>query len=151
MSLHFFIFAFRKMKKHIRNKIALILSVIILVSSNGVVLSAHSCFSSHVTKISLFGHKGCCSGEKKKCDTNPSSENTFHKSCCSFAVTYHRVDVSSPVVKIGNFSCPSLFPEHIISFSRISFLRSFVLKNTQTPPLIAAGTDRLHAISLLKI
>lgn len=83
------------MKSFFRNSLAVILSAIMLVSSTGVVLGAHSCFSKHGTEVSLFVHKGCCSAEKSTCHSKHSEESAFTMECCQLKITYHKVDVSS--------------------------------------------------------
>lgn len=140
------------MNKRIKNSVAVFLSVIILVSSTGVVLAAHNCFSKAETEVSLFRHKGCCSNEKKDCHSKPQKENSFTKKCCQLKITYHKIDVSSPLVKFSSVSDLKLLPVKQISFSPIIFstdISSCFLN--KAPPFIRAGVSLLHSIHTLQI
>jgi len=139
------------MKKHFKKRIALLLSVIVLVSSNGIVVSAHSCFSSHSTEVSFFNQDNCCSKEKKKCHSKPVDENTIRKSCCNIVVTFHRLDISSQVVKTTALNFTDSFSSVLFSGS-LPALRNFCsLFESKAPPLIRAGVSLLHSIHTLKI
>ena len=140
------------MKNLLRNSLAVLLSAIILVSSTGVVLAAHSCFSKHGTEVSLFVHKGCCSTEKSTCHSIHSEESAFKRECCQLKISYHKVDVSSPVVK--NFSLPdlTLFSTPLFNFSSEKFDdRSSSCTFNKAPPLLTGGLSFLYSTHLLKI
>ena len=137
------------MKKHFRNSIAFFLAFIILVSTTGVVVAAHSCLSKHETQVSLFSHKGCCSGDKLKCHSATKKETGFSNECCKLIISYHKVDVSTTLVK--SFPLPDfrLFTSSPLQFSVKPIVAIKTPENF--PPLLITGVSFLHSIHLLRI
>ena len=138
------------MKPSIQKLISVFLGLIILVSSTGVVLASHSCFSKPGTDVSLFSHKGCCSKGKMNCHADPQKETSFSKKCCQLKITFHKVDVSSILLK-SNLVQADCLP---LAFSTIDF--SFTNNFSETrllnkAPPKPAGRELLTAISLLQI
>ncbi len=142
------------MNPRFKNTIALLLSVAILVSSNGIVLAAHTCFSKAETKVSLFKATGCCSTEKLN-DLNEHHADGCHdsigpKKCCQLSLSFHKVDVSSTVLKLNNFH--HQLPSSAFSFFsfRGSEKSSRAFFHNKLPPS-NSGRILLTKISLLQI
>ena len=138
------------MKSRLKNIVAFFLGVIILLSSNGIVLATHSCFSRPGTQVSLFSHKGCCSKGKKDCHRIPAGENTFTKKCCQLKISFHKVDVSSFLSK-ANLIHVDAIAQHF-SISDFPFSKNYteLLFINKSPPK-PAGRALLCHISLLLI
>jgi hypothetical protein len=139
------------MKSRYRNILSVFLSLVVFVSSNGVVVAAHNCFSNHKAEVSLFEGK-CCSREKEKCHSKPVIEHTFTKKCCELKVSYHKVDVKTPVFKSISIQSQNLFSHELLfsavsSFSGCSFSTDF----NKAPPFISSGVSLLHSICTLQI
>ncbi len=139
-----------KMKSRFSKIVSVFLGAIILISSNGIVLASHNCFSKPGTEVSLFEHKGCCSKGKKNCHAIPVKETAFTKKCCQLTISFHQADVSSLLVKTSlihvdyftqNFSIPNLL------FSK-NYSETLFFKKTPPKP---AGRTLLSNISILLI
>jgi hypothetical protein len=139
------------MKSRTKNILSIFLSLVVLVSSNGIVVAAHNCFSQHKTEVSLFSKK-CCSKEKEQCHSKPAMEDTFAKKCCELKITYHKVDVKAPLVKNASIQHLNLF-SNPISFSSPSFFSDNISISSfnKAPPCIRSGVALLHSIGLLQI
>ena len=138
------------MKSRLKKIVAVILGVVILISSNGLVLASHSCFSKSETDVSLFSHKGCCSNKKKNCHSLPSQENTYTKKCCELRISFHQVDISSFLEKVNShqLNCiPRNIAIHKFSISKSSTATLFLSKAPPKP----GGRILLTNISLLQI
>jgi hypothetical protein len=134
-----------------RKYISALVAVVILISSNGIVLATHSCFSKAETKVSLFSHKGCCSQKKKNChSTTHSSEKKISSNCCRLTISYHKSDVNS-IVKHAFSTELNFFPVqniHASLFSPDFFYSTFYLN--KVPPKLS-GRTLLSSISTLQI
>ena len=140
------------MKSRSKNILSVFLSLAVLISTNGIVVAAHNCFSQHKTEVSLFSKK-CCSKEKEQCHAKPvTKENTFTKKCCELKITYHKVDVKIPLVKNVSIQHLNLFSNHTLYFSFPSFPDNIPSSSiNKAPPYIFSGVTLLHSIGLLKI
>ena len=136
--------------KSIKNSLAIFLGVVILISSNGIVLASHSCSVKPGTDVSLFEHKGCCSNGKMNCHADYPGINSLTKKCCQLTITFHKVDVSSSVIKTDFDHVIFLaqdFSTHTLSFSKNYSETHFINKAPPKP----AGRKLLTSISLLQI
>ena len=139
------------MKSRSKNIISVFLALIVFVSSNGIVVAAHNCFSGHKTEVSLF-EKECCTKGKEKCHSKPAEENTFTKKCCELKITYHKIDVKTPLAKTSSIGHFNFFPTQLLFSSASLFpgdIFSFVFN--KAPPLIHPGNALLISISTLQI
>ncbi|MBP6401104.1 MAG: hypothetical protein KA492_01155 [Bacteroidia bacterium] len=137
------------MKKSIRTFFSFILAFSILISSSGVVLAVHTCFSSSKTQISLFHPKGCCSKPSKSCHKLPASG--FKSKCCELKISYHRIEVNADAV---HHAFPVTIAEIDLPLfsSAVSPVVS-IPSNTfnKAPPEILTGTSFLYSIHRLLI
>jgi hypothetical protein len=140
------------MKSSFKKSVAILVSVIVLISSNGLELAAHNCFSQHGTEVSLFKHTGCCSKEEKNCHSNPVKDKSFEKKCCELKITYHKVDVSSPSVRTPEVPYSNLFFSDLLFSSSFNSLNYFSSQPfNKPPPLICSGFSLLLSIQKLTI
>lgn len=138
------------MKSRLNKIVAIILGVVILISSNGLVLASHSCFSKSETDVSLFSHKGCCSNKMKNCHSLPAQENAFTKKCCELRISFHQVDVSSFMEKVNSHQL-DCFPRNLaIHKFFVSKGYNETLFPAKAPPN-PGGRILLTNISLLQI
>jgi hypothetical protein len=139
------------MKSRSKNILSVFLSLVVLVTSNGIVVAAHNCFSQHKTEVSLFSKK-CCQKEKEQCHSKPAMENTFAKKCCELKITYHKADVKTLLIKNASIQHLNLFSNPIL-FSSFSFFSDniSIFAFNKAPPYIHSGVALLHSISLLQI
>jgi hypothetical protein len=140
------------MNKRFRNIFSVILSVIVLVSSNGIVLASHSCISKHETEVSVFRISGCCSKDKTNCHSRLSGEIVMTKKCCQLNLTFHRVDVSSPVYKIQPVRSFKMYAKELVGFPvSVFFSEEAPFSFIKITPVIQSGSSFLHSIRLLRI
>ena len=138
------------MKRKLNKALAIFLGVIVLISSSGVVLASHQCFSKPETDVSLFSHNGCCSKKKKKCHALPVCEKAFAKKCCQLTITFHKIDVSSidhkvNILSLTSFALPVPFNREV----NAKGVRQSCFLNKAPPK--PAGRILLTNISLLQI
>ena len=137
------------MKSFNSKSIAFILALIILVSSNGVVLAVHTCLSKAATEVSLFGNKGCCS-ENKSC-RDKGERSVVSAKCCNISFSFHKTDVSSVPQKSsftpGNFSFPAYAIQDLFT---LRFSSAFSIASLKAPPGIS-GKGLLRIISIFRI
>jgi hypothetical protein len=140
------------MKQVLKRSFACLLAFVVLVSSSGVVVAAHTCLSESKTDVSLFQAKGCCASHEKAC-TEPVRNGThLVGKCCQLTISLHKINVtvssvktqsSSPdatVISIPAGQAPSLFSANVLS--------SFFNK---APPDRISGVAFLHLTGSLLI
>ncbi len=139
------------MKRTFKNITSVFLALIVFISTNGIVVAAHNCFSNHKTEVSLF-HKKCCSKEKEQCHSKPVNENTFSKKCCEIKISYHKVETNTPLVKNISVKNLNLFSSEIL-FSSVTpfFSQALAFCSAKAPPLISSGISLLLSIGTLQI
>ncbi len=139
------------MKSRFKNIVSIFLSLVVLVSSNGIVVASHNCFSQHKTEVSLF-EKKCCSKGKEQCHSKPVTENAFAKKCCDLKITYHKIDVKTPLAKTISIQQLNLFPAELLFSSVLLFSQNISASFfNKAPPLIHSGVSLLLSIGTLQI
>src|SRR3569832_1684288 len=121
------------MGKVSKNIFYVLMAVIVLITSNGIILASHTCLKNSNTKVSLFQNKSCCGKTKKTCE---STETKAVKSnCCNSSVSYHKVNVNTvPVQKPASNEQIAVAPElTLISIRGFNTLESPV---NVKPPLL---------------
>ena len=122
--------------------LAVVLAVVVFISSGGVVLAVHICSKNSNKEVSLFSNKTCCS--KVSHCANGELPQKIKKNCCDLKITYHKVDISSIHSELTNFPLQSLAIAPIIfenEFVQKVFLKS-VLTN-KAPPFFTGGKSFL--------
>jgi hypothetical protein len=138
------------MNKSSKNIFSIVLAFLVFISSNGIVLSAHRCLSNQKTEISFF-HKKCCGKENKSCHSSPSG-NSLSKKCCELKITYHKVDVKTPLVKNVPVFNPYLFSNAFpLSSSDFSDHYTSGLEFNKEPPVTLRGISFLYSVHTLRI
>ncbi len=139
------------MKSRFKNIVSIFLSLVVLVSSNGIVVAAHNCFSEHKTEVSLSTIK-CCSKEKETCHSKPAAENAFTKKCCDLKITYHKVNVNTPLAKTISIQQLNLFSTELLFSSVLIFFQNISASVfNKAPPRIHSGVSLLLSIGTLQI
>src|SRR5689334_17612565 len=109
------------MRKGCQKFLAFFLALIVLISSNGIVVAAHNCFSSHKSKVFLSAPSTCCHKEKQSCHSKPVDQTSFVKKCCEVKITYHKIDVKTPITKNPQVQQPGIHSPVPFSFADFSF------------------------------
>lgn len=136
------------MRRRGRSIVSFFMGVIILITSNGIVLASHTCLKDSKTSVTLFKNKNCCGKINSTCDS--TEKKSLKSNCCLSSVTYHKTDVSTvPVQKpaIHSYFLNSI-PAWRIIFSSPLFGSQFSI---QASPLITGGSDLLNLISIFRI
>jgi hypothetical protein len=125
------------------------MTVVILITSNGLVLASHTCLKKSDTTVSLFKSKSCCGKTKKSCES--SEQNSLKSNCCVSSVSYHKVSVNSlPLVKqvIEMHLFTALVADFLTTPVSVAASASVIAK----PPLLhSGGSDLLIQISTFRI
>jgi hypothetical protein len=137
------------MGKVSRNIFSLVMALVMLITSNGIVLASHTCLKKSSTKVSLFESKGCCKQSKKSCESMQAK--SFKSRCCVSSISYHKVNVNAEptqkqVVDIPLFALPAL------ALITTQVINPFVSSLSVKPPLLfQGGTELLKQLSSFRI
>jgi hypothetical protein len=137
------------MSKFLRNIFSVLMAVIVLITSNGIVLASHTCLKKADTKVSLFQNKSCCSKSNKSCES--ADTKSVKSNCCISSVSYHKVSVNSlPSGKKAIDSKLLLTPVSVIASAQP--VSVFIPSMSVKPPLLFhGGKDLLIHVSTFRI
>lgn len=123
--------------------LAFSLSLVIFVSSGGVVLAVHYCSKNTTKDVSFFSNKTCCK-KNFSCERAPSPK-LIKKKCCDLKVTLHKVDISTFLSEKQQIDLPgSSFDLLLDPAMHTKFVvESFVLSN-KAPPFFIGGKSFLN-------
>lgn len=127
----------------LRKVFSVVLTLSILLSSSGVVLAVHTCFSKFHRNVSLFQDgSSCCSKQKTNCHKTP--DEAVSKACCELKFSYHKVDISSLIQNQQEQIVPPLVAEvfFIDLIPEKTVLSLFI--NSKSPPEINYGRFLLN-------
>ena len=138
------------MKKPLTRIHALLLGLLLLVSSAGVPVFAHICSSEGLQEISVVPTDGCCSQDEAENDGCAKPDN----GCCQDEVKIVQADL--PAIKNAEFQKLTA-PQTIFLSTFEAFFsaciygqQNIAFKNEEGPPLIS-GRQILTQISILRI
>jgi hypothetical protein len=137
------------MSRVVRNLLSVLMAVIVLVSSNGIVLASHTCLKKSNTTVSLFKSKSCCSKTKKPCESGETK--SVKARCCVSSVSYHKVNVNTVLVQRHVFLAQMLAAPvlTILTSQPFSVIDSPI--NFKPPLLNDGGKDLLKQVSSFRI
>ncbi len=87
----------------------------VLFSSNGLVLSIHSCLFNNSKEIALFSDSDCCRDINDCHNEAPGKENKVNTTCCTSEITYLKTASLFLNKKVFQVVCFNLF-EPTVSF-----------------------------------
>jgi hypothetical protein len=138
------------MGRNLRNTVSVLLAVIILITSNGIVLASHTCLKKSTTTVSLFQSKSCCGKAKmNSCDSRKT--DSVKRNCCLNSTSYHKTTVSTlPAVKS---LVQSALPVTSLLRVPVNFTTAIIglVSSIKPPPLITEGRDLLKLFSIFLI
>ncbi len=137
--------------KKAKRFLALVLSLVILISSGGIVLAVHYCSSKADASVTLFVAKSCCSQKDVPCDGS-KSQHSFKNNCCELKISYHKVDVSSVVSAGHHFEAPVCMSD-FVKVQDPSILPALLFGSllNKAPPFYTGGKTFLYFIRNLLI
>ncbi len=146
---------------HLRKKIsALVLLIVFMLSSAGIALSRHICYSQGIVEFSFLGDADC--GEHKhasaktSCCKKPAEEsNTPESDCCNEDIVYAQLDIDLKVEeKIDLISVFQKATTHFTTFQPYNFITFLPesLSEKYPPPLLHASVNTfLSFISVFRL
>ena len=84
-----------------KRTIAFILSLVVFISSGGVVLAVHCCSKNPDKQVSFFKNNSCCNKKSSVCNSKNIKDGLKSK-CCDSKISYHKVDIASISSEIHN-------------------------------------------------
>ncbi len=131
--------------------LAFFLSLVIFISSGGVVLAVHYCSKKTTKEVSFFQHNSCCSKKSSVCKKNIPDE-FLKKKCCELKISYHKVDVSSLFYKLQQLNIESKAVDNF-SETKVAKEPAFLSSTfcNKAPPFYTGGKTFLYFSQLLLI
>jgi hypothetical protein len=132
-----------------RNIFSVLLSVIVLITSNGIVLAYHTCLKNSNTNVSLFQNKSCCGKTKKSCES--TERKSVKSNCCVSSFSYHKVSVNT-VPQGKQFAGADVIAVPVFTLVSLPAFNSFGFPIPVKPPLLKnCGKELLKQLSIFRI
>ncbi|KAA3437540.1 hypothetical protein [Rufibacter hautae] len=142
------------MRGKLRHIVLLVVAFCLLTGSIGVAATHRFCAMLGMSQMEEAGLKSdgsdCCAAEKKSsCPAEVTKVD--QQSCCSFSVTYHKLDIPS-ILKFSKVELLAISPMLTTSFlvppvATVPVIGSWAFYSDSSPPL--AGRELLHRLHTL--
>jgi len=94
--------------KLVHKILILFLAANVLLSTNGLAITIHTCFSKSTKKISVFATKDCCM-DSKSCKKEKEKKDNLISKCCTSTTSFLKVNSPFETYKSCK-GCNALLP-----------------------------------------